>query len=74
MSDVALRYDRDAGVSKRQMLRLLLNEEVLEDVRTDELLMVPGERLELSHPKAGDFESPASTNSATRATVEDQLV
>ena len=29
--------------------------------------MVPKERLELSHPRAGDFESPASTNSATSA-------
>jgi hypothetical protein len=29
--------------------------------------LVPEGRLELPHPKAADFESAASTNSATRA-------
>ena len=29
--------------------------------------LVPEARLELARPKSGDFESPASTNSATRA-------
>jgi hypothetical protein len=33
--------------------------------------MVPGERLELSHPKIHDFESCASSNSAIRAKLKD---
>ena len=30
--------------------------------------LVPGDGLEPSHPKAGDFKSPVSTDSTTRAT------
>jgi hypothetical protein len=36
--------------------------------------MVPVDGLEPSHPKAGDFESPVSTNSTTLAQISSAII